>query len=414
MRLPRLALAWWPELLLGALAIGMVLADGFRNYAGDPDVFYRYAQLVGRGQLPFLGSAFEYPPLAIIPMALPYLLGGAPTIALYRPLLFFQNVALIAAIGVGVVWLARRGAARETPLRSLVVYVLMAVALEPVITWRVDTAVTALTVVALIMSISGRTFASGIAVGAAVMTKLYPVAMLPILALGHVRGRHWLPGLALVGVATLTAAVIAVALMLVAGTPSLYFVQYEVTRGTQIESVPGALTFLAAIAGLADVSVSHAFGSMQVASAMLAPLEPVMTVVTVGGIAAGGLAVWHRYRADCRAHGAFQASSQAAYLTVVGLLVLVTSRVLSPQYIFWIVPFAALLDRRKALALLVACLLTTLVYPLNYQQFIDVAPLPVLVVNLRNAILVTVFLWLILPDLFAFARAVVSRRSRGL
>ena len=150
-RLPEATFRWLPELVLGALAAGMVLAEGFRNFPGDPDVFYRYAQLVGRGQLPFLDFPFEYPPLAVIPMALPYCYRAARRRSrLYRPLLFFQNVALIVAIAIAVVWLARRGATGETPLRSLVLYGLLALALEPVITWRVDTAVTTLTVVALI------------------------------------------------------------------------------------------------------------------------------------------------------------------------------------------------------------------------------------------------------------------------
>ncbi len=49
------------------------------------------------------------------------------------------------------------------------------------------------------------------------------------------------------------------------------------------------------------------------------------------------------------------------------MVVLVTSKILSPQYLFWVVPFVALLSRPKTLVFWAACLLTTFVYPLNYR-----------------------------------------------
>jgi hypothetical protein len=410
-RLLEITLGWLPELALGALAAGMAVVEGFRNYPGDPDVFYKYAALVGHGQLPFRNFTFEYPPLDIIPMVLPHALQpGTPSLAIYRPLLYIQNVVLLVAIGIGVFWLARRGWSHESPLRSLVLFGLIALALEPVITWRVDTAVTALTVVALIAATGRRPIASGLALGVGVMTKLYPIALLPVLALGQVRERRWRPGILLAGAALLTIALIALALALIAGARSLYFVQYATTRGTQIESLPGALALLAAVTGGAGAHIAGGFGTMQVDSSLLPALDWLMVAVTVGGLAALGLGLWHRFRADRRAFGAFQLSSQATYLAAAGLLVLVTSRVLSPQYMFWIVPFAALVARPKALLLLVACLLTTLVYPLNYQQFVDQEPLPVMVVNVRNAILLALFCWLIWPDL----RSLLQRRVASI
>ncbi len=146
------------------------------------------------------------------------------------------------------------------------------------------------------------------------------------------------------------------------------------------------------------------------------PLLPALgllgSAITVGGLVALGLAVWHRFTADRRAFGAMQLSSQATYLLAAGLLVLVTSRILSPQYIFWIVPFAALVARPKALLLLVACLLTTFVYPLNYRQFIDLDPSTVLAVNVRNALLLVLFCWLIWSDLRSFVQGAFASKYR--
>lgn len=406
------AVSWAPELILGVLALGLVLADGFHNFAGDPDVFYRYATAVGHGQLPYRDFAFEYPPLDIIPMVVPYLLGRLP-IDFYRPLLFFQNVGLVLAIGAAVAWLVRRGAAHETLPRTLVQFGLAAVALEPIIMWRVDSAVTALTVVALMANARGRPITSGVALGAAIMTKVYPVAMVPVLALGHVAPRRWRRALWLLLACTVTIAAIALAVLAIAGGSATYFVDYLTQRGTQIESIPGALALLASSTGGSAATVVYGYGTLQVQSLLLPLLGQIMLVLTGAGVAALGLALWHRFRTDRQATGALRLSSQATYLAAAGLLVLVTSRILSPQYIFWIVPFVALVARRQALWLLAACLVTTFVYPLNYRQLIDEQLSLVLLVNVRNAMLLVLFVWLIWADLWAAMRSLVQRWPAG-
>lgn len=407
------SIAWAPELVLGALALWSVLAAGFGSFAGDPGVFYKYATAVGHGQLPYRDFAFEYPPLDMIPMILPYALAGGPPIEIYRFLLFVENVALLVAIGSGVWWLARRGAAHETPLRAVVMYGLGAFALEPVITWRVDATVTALTVIALMATVGRRPIAAGLALGAGVMTKAYPLAMLPVLMLGQISIRRWLPALRLLAAFAMTIFVLSLPLVFVAGTSSLYFVRYLVERGTQIESLQGAVALLASAAGGTTADISVAYGTVQVQSPLVPLLGLVGTVMTVAGVTVLGLAIWHRFRADRHAFGQMQLSSQAAYLSATGLLVLVTSRILSPQYIFWIVPFAALIPRRQALLLVVICLLTTLVYSFNYQQLIGVEAFPVLLVNFRNVLLLALFVWLIWPDLWASIRGLAHRPTHS-
>ncbi len=57
------------------------------------------------------------------------------------------------------------------------------------------------------------------------------------------------------------------------------------------------------------------------------------------------------------------------------MVVLVTSKILSPQYLFWVVPFVALLSRPKTLVFWAACLLTTVGYPLNFGPMLNQDPL---------------------------------------
>ncbi len=88
---------------------------------------------------------------------------------------------------LGVVWLARQGWSIESWRRSGLVYVLLALALAPTVMWRFDALPTALTVAAMVTVAHRRAAAAGVALGAAMLAKLYPVAMLPALLVGRIR-----------------------------------------------------------------------------------------------------------------------------------------------------------------------------------------------------------------------------------
>ena len=80
------------------------------------------------------------------------------------------------------------------------------------------------------------------------------------------------------------------------------------------------------------------------------------------------------------------------------LVVILTNKVLSPQYIVWVLPFVALLSPRKSLLFLAIVVLTTLVYPLEFQALIKLHPVQVVLLNVRNALLVVFFAWVTWPQ----------------
>jgi len=86
-------------------------------------------------------------------------------------------------------------------------------------------------------------------------------------------------------------------------------------------------------------------------------------------------------------------------------------RVLSPQYMVWLLPFAALLPRSKVLVVGMACILTIYVYPFGAQGLIDLQTFPILVLALRNLMLFGLFAWLVAPGIRLAARAVLVRRG---
>jgi uncharacterized membrane protein len=392
----------WPELLLAAVTAVLVLADGLRSSAGDPGFYWGIAGKVAEGQIPWRDFPYEYPPVSLIPVLLPYFLPGGEAWPVFNRYLFTENVLMMAAIGAGVLWLARRGWAMESTLRTSVLYVALTLTLAPSVVWRYEPLPVLLTVVAVMLAATYRSSLSGVALGTAVITKLYPLAMLPVLALGQIRDR--LRPALLLGVATVvTTVLIAAPFVLIAGGAAFSYLEYSITRGVQIESVPGALAILANVLGGPNARIFHGFGTFQVDSPLIPLLGFVWTALS-GLIVLGlGVAILVRFRADRRTSGSPAERSQVTYLIAALLVALVSSRILSPQYLFWAVPFVALADRPKTLLYWAACLLTTFVYPLNYQQMLNQEAYAVVATNVRNLILVLFLGAVIAPELrFAF------------
>jgi hypothetical protein len=77
-------------------------------------------------------------------------------------------------------------------------------------------------------------------------------------------------------------------------------------------------------------------------------------------------------------------------------LVIVTSKVLSPQFLVWLIPLALVVETSSwpwiAAMLGGACVLTQLLYPSHYEELVALQPGPVALLVVRNALLVAVAL----------------------
>jgi hypothetical protein len=77
------------------------------------------------------------------------------------------------------------------------------------------------------------------------------------------------------------------------------------------------------------------------------------------------------------------------------MVLLVTSKVFSIQYIVWLVPFATLLPHWKFWLAAGIVALTMPIHPFLYDRLVAQDVLPILVLNLRNALLVILTVWVI-------------------
>jgi len=365
---------------------------------GDPLVFLRIADAIASGAIPYLEFPLEYPPLALLPLVLPRILVGVDAASMaYQAAFGTLSVAVTVATGAIVAWLARRGWSAQSVRDSLIVFLAIALALSANVIWRFDILPAFLTIAAVAAVAAGQPGWAGFALGLGVATKLYPAFLAPVLIAYYLFGRRW-PAAAIFGFALLTTVgAVFLQAYLVAGSDALSFLNYQRDRGVEIESVVGGLALLAESIGGVNARVSFGFGSFEVESpvvdALAAPAFIAQAIMAVGLFVAGGLA----FLSDARRHGSVRPGTLIAYVVATLLFVMLTNKVLSPQYMCWLLPFGALLPARQALLLVVISVLTTVVYPLAFDALRASDPLIVALLNVRNLLLLVLFVWIIMP-----------------
>ena len=400
-----------PPLLV--LAVGALTpTDLLFPDQGDLNLYLRNARDLASGAVPYRDFPIEYPPAALIPMIVPYLAWpfGPVDLGLYKWLFAAWEATLLLALGLVLVQIVRlRGDAeaeeRLEPARlqrTAIRLVLLSAGAILAITFRFDLFPALLMAFAVWAALGGRPAAAGFALGLGVLAKLFPVAILPALAI------PWLlpfepRGLARMGAAL--GATIALGLapfLALAGSEStLQFLRYNAERGLQVESVGGGFAVLGGLLAGAPVDMNFRFSSVNVegglASAWLT-LLPALSVVGYGAIAWLG---WHRIRAETATgvhvggDGLVRPSTVVELATLCLLMLLATSKVFSIQYVVWLVPLAALLGGRRFWLAAALVALTIPIHPLLYEGLVNQEALPILVLNARNALLVGLLAWML-------------------
>jgi Glycosyltransferase family 87 len=343
----------------------------------DLFVYREFAAPVLAGELPYRDVFFEYPPLAAPAIALPGLFGTAEeafraAFAGWTLMLAGATVLLCGALA------ARTGGSRS---RALCLAGAMPLLLGALVRTHFDLAPVALLLGGLVLLLDDRPRAGMAVLGVAAMTKGFPiVAAPPALAwVGPRYGRRtvWQAAAALLAALTLPV------LLALAISPSgmLEAAEYHLERPVQVESAPATGVLLLDALGAGDArsvqshrsdGLEHPAAGALTAVGLLAMLTALAVVVARSGSGPRALVL-----------GALTAVLAFAAL----------GKVLSPQYLLWLVPLAALAFawRLRALAgaLAAAAVLTQLEFPVRYFDLVAREPLAVALVALRNIALLT-------------------------
>jgi uncharacterized membrane protein len=254
------------------------------------------------------------------------------------------------------------------------------VALGEVVLNRYDLWPTALGLVALALLLRRRDAASFAVAGVGAAAKVFPALLVPVAAAWLARREGRPRALRLVGAAALAALAVALPFLALGPGGVRFTFSVQLGRGLQIESLGGSLLAAGERVGLLAVDVVSSSGSHNVAGGLARAVSLLLTAALLAVLA------WIVVRV---ARGASPAPAFAA--SVVAFVAL--GKVLSPQFVVWLLPLAPLLPgRARAVAAagltLAAALLTNLWFPERYGGVVAVGPESWLVVARNAALLV--------------------------
>jgi hypothetical protein len=315
------------------LTVGLLATDIIRHDVQDPDA-QRAQRIVTSPATPYRDFPVEYMPLETLSLHL--VVGDTIDDTVIR----YAVLALIAdlAAAAGIAWGWRR--------RDALMYLLIGSPLLAFSYQRFDYVPIAFSVWAFAILVRrGDDPRAGIAFALAILAKLWPVVLLPVLLLRQARRA--------IVAAAVTLGVAGLAWVAVSGPKApLQVISFRGATGWAIESTVGNLVWIITRgqiypqAGAARIGDAPAW-----AKAMLA-------VLLLGGL----ILIWRR------AHRERAALAGSAALAAV-LALLVCSPLFSTQYVAWLTPWAALAvaetdprARRPALMVIAAVAVTGLIH----------------------------------------------------
>ena len=412
-------------LLLFVMPKALLLAASLHPRYGEcvgSDVWLYYATAakqfaaVVRGENFFERWDFEYPPLAFVLLDLPSRISGLlwPTEPISLAAYAFAFRALMFGCDALIfVLLARLPGGGRAVWRRALVYQALTLLLAPVLYDRFDLAMTAPLAAALVASVHprGHRYAPWL-LTLATHVKLIPALVAPWILLNSPSGERvtnartpWRNARGATLAYLCGTLALASGFWLLWGNGAFRFLGYHADRGLQIESAWASVIAWMRVARGAALPIEVQFGAWQLQDA--AAVASAATLVLLGVLVV--LAAW-RLR-DLGAPTDHDEGNRAALkLTVALLAILLSSKVLSPQFLIWLCPFlawiAALPRTNAIIALSLVCAaLTTLIFPVTYTIWVVAEHVEtrgvltltgLLLITLRNLLLLALFVLLLL------------------
>jgi hypothetical protein len=300
--------------------------------------------------------------------------------------------------------LRRLGRREEDRRVALTAIALLPLLLGGVILTRFDLLPAALVAGALLLLVAGRHEAGALVLGIGVAVKLYPAVLVPLAAVAAYRRGGSRALLATVALAAAPAVLLYLPFLVVGLDGVLDSFGRQLGRPLQIESLGAGI--LLALHHTLGISLDWASGSGSQnltgwAADALAVLQGLAQVIAVA-------LVWIAF-----SRGAMTPERLVRYAAAAVVAFVALSKVLSPQFLVWLlllVPLVGGARSRLALWLMaLACLLTALWFPARYWELVrEFDPLASWLVLTRGATLVALLLVLTWP-----AREPAPARSRS-
>lgn len=388
----------WTRGVLLMLTYGVIPYISHGDITGDVQTYNRWSQVFSHGHFPRSDPMWQYPPGAAFVIVLPRALRKITGVSYYTAFYLIATLAdlITFLLVVYSCWhTAQRRRVERVEYTGAWAYVAAMFMIGPIVVGRYDIVVTMIAAVALTVAAGSARVTwrlRGAVIGIGALLKLWPAALafgLPKRVDGR-RAALW---------AALGAVLPTVGLM--AFMPgSLGFLAQQHGRGLEVESVLATPFLLARHFGYPGV-IRHQYGSFEITGPWIHEISNFCVLLTLAGF---GWLLWWRHRANL-VPGRWSTALYYDAALVAVLIAVITSRVLSPQYLVWIVGLLALCLTMAPLGgqgtvlagpcwlLLAAISVTQVEFPLLFARLVHGGTLPALFVTGRNVMLLAATLW---------------------
>jgi hypothetical protein len=359
-----------------------------RDQVLDTPVYQRYGNAIADGKIPYRDFELEYPPGSLLIFALPGLAepGSDQDVSpgfrrAFETLMWLCGAFALCAMAFILRALRRRP---ETVWPALAFAALAPLAVGSVILSRFDLWPAAITVAALAALVSGLPRLGHGLLGLGVAAKLYPAVLVP-LALAFVwkrAGRR--EAFVCAGILAAVVAAFFVPFAILAPGGVWHSISVQLSRPLQIESLGSALLLAAHHTFGVGVRGDTSHGSQNLAGTAPDVMAVVSSVVQLGLL----LWIWISFARGKASRESLVLASAAAVCVFIAF-----GKVLSPQFLIWIVPLVPLVRGRRGLwasgLLLLALVLTQIWFPFRYFRLaLDFEPAMTWLLLVRDLVLV--------------------------
>ena len=382
------------------VGVWALLHVGFytRSQVLDTPIYQRYGDAMARGEVPYRDFAVEYPPGALPMFALPGL--GEPGQGqdvkpgfrhAFETLMWLCGAVALAAMAVVLVGI------RAGPIQAwsaLVFAALAPLALGSVILSRFDLWPAALVVLALAAFVTDRVWAGSIVLGLAISAKLYPAVLLPLTVIYVWKRQGRRRALTCLGLTAATVLVVFLPFVVVSPGGVWHSLTVQLSRPLQIESLGASLLVGAWHVWHFALAQETSHGSQNLVGH--APDAVAIAATALQACALVGVwVVFARTRPTRDGLIRFSAAALVVFMMF--------GKVLSPQFLIWLIPVVPLVRGRRGLAaaalLLMAMVLTQLYFPFRYWDYVNRFDVTASgLVLARNVVLIALAVLLVVPD----------------
>jgi hypothetical protein len=344
-----------------------VLHQGFYKHRQilDTPVYQHYGNLIADGKVPYRDFDLEYPPGALPMFALPGLArhGHDQDVTpgfrrTFETLMWLCGAGALLALSFGLRALGRGTAGMSA---ALAFAALAPLALGSVVLSRFDLWPAAVVAAALASLLSGRLRLGHALLGLGVVIKLVPAVLLPVgVAFAWKRrGRH--EAFLCLGIAVGVVAVLFLPFVVLSPGGVWHSVTFQLRRPLQVESLGSAFLLVAHHVFGVGVTGETSHGSQNLAGGGADTLAALSTVAQLAVL----LWIWIAFARGPGGREQLARSSSAALCAFIAF-----GKVLSPQFLIWLIPVIPLVGGRRGigacLLLVLALVLTQLWFPFRY------------------------------------------------